>query len=1100
MNLKKTSFIALIALLSYDSFGASSIVRAGVTPLAQGSVKATSSTGNKSRASLGIGGYSDIGKLRPNRTQTGTGSTTGGSTGGTTDKNTCGDHDKIQEELTKLKETQAELEDLIKDLTQVVADKDQEIKDLRKDLASATNEIKDFTGSSYVTKTDLATRADEIAEYAVAHALDAIDTKLSGYTTLKDVTTEIAKARSSIASDRVEALKNYATIEDLEQTADNVVKDIEGRNFVQQGGLDNAILLANQTAIEAAFQQTLASVEQKYATKEALTTAITGAVKTVNAARAEDLKSYTNTSQMVKFVDEVASQAVRTAVNDVARQGYVLPDKLQETFDKAVTDATLSAVQQVKGLGYVTADVMNAADNVVLGKIEKDYATNQRVNQITQTTLTSIGDLKTQISGVRTSVDNLDVTVQNGIDTAAVQEIVTKTLTDGDYASKTDVNKWGALFVEQFNTYAKKETVNNLTNDLQGLTARFDFLDNGMENKYAPTSKITELQNSFENLDGRLAAIQGDLAEYPSASNLKSLENAQTNLSAELNNIKQAQKEFVEKKTVQALDLAVSLLNTSLSDLKKKVTDSYVTTDKLTSLVGDMTTIKENVNALSSFNESFGKVQDRVKNLENLYLTLNRNMDNYTKLQDYKALNEIVSGLNDDLIEINNNLDVNYATKEQLNKTTTLITTLLNQSYITQSAWKKQMETFESKYTPTDQLNTTISGLGFARSSELNELQSALTGLKVELNTIGGNSATQKDLSNMLTALTEWVKKYYVTQENWAEQMKTYTPTASLGAEIKKLNLFAPMDTTSDELINLSSRLDKLQNPDNPGNAYVTQNSLYKTLANIKYMNTKTPLLTRNPDDDSFVLNDNDLATAIEKLTNKNDQPRFVTTKILLDDYTKTSALKDYIEWLNTENQLFVTQSKFNDKFNGLGTLYAPKNDLTNLQSKVDGMSDSLLTQLRNDKDFKTSLAAEINELYKDLPKKVEDLEKSVDEVKDIAKRLDTAEETANEANTNASNALRYAKDALADTSLISKLETTVVKLTDGLETVTQVANGAADIATAANKTAGEAKTAASTAVQPDQIVQKLATKLREQTSGTCSTDASTISSALNGC
>ena len=80
MNLKKTSIIALIALLSYDSFGASSIVRAGVTPLAQGSVKATSSTGSKSRASLGIGGYSDIGKLRPNRTQTVTGGSTGGST------------------------------------------------------------------------------------------------------------------------------------------------------------------------------------------------------------------------------------------------------------------------------------------------------------------------------------------------------------------------------------------------------------------------------------------------------------------------------------------------------------------------------------------------------------------------------------------------------------------------------------------------------------------------------------------------------------------------------------------------------------------------------------------------------------------------------------------------------------------------------------------------------------------------------------------------------------------------------------------------------------------------------------------------------------
>ena len=352
--------------------------------------------------------------------------------------------------------------------------------------------------------------------------------------------------------------------------------------------------------------------------------------------------------------------------------------------------------------------------------------------------------------------------------------------------------------------------------------------------------------------------------------------------------------------------------------------------------------------------------------------------------------------------------------------------------------------------------------------------------------------------------VTGWVKNDYITKANWAEQMKTYTPTASLGAEIKKLNLFAPMQTTSDELINLSSRLDKLQNPDNPGNAYVTQNSLYKTLANIKYMNTKTPLLTRN-DDDSFVLNDNDLATAIEKLTNKTGQPRFVTTKILLDDYTKTSGLKEYIEWLNTENQLFVTPSKL-DNF---GTLYAPINDLTTLQSKVNGMSDSLLTQFRNDKEFKTSVAAEINELYKELPDKVKTLEESITKVEGIDGRLTKAETQASEAYTKAEEAWSRATNASANTNEIPGLVLSVKNLTKDLENVNEYATAAGNMASLAKtaaddakSTAADAKTTAESAVQPGKVVEQLALELGKPSAATCTVggDLEKISTALGNC
>ena len=394
--------------------------------------------------------------------------------------------------------------------------------------------------------------------------------------------------------------------------------------------------------------------------------------------------------------------------------------------------------------------------------------------------------------------------------------------------------------------------------------------------------------------------------------------------------------------------------------------------------------------------------------------------------------------------------------------------------------------------------------MGFARSSELNNLQSALTGLKVDLNRIDGNSVTQTTLDNKVIALTKWVDDYYIAKTNWENQMSNYTPTANLGSVIEKLNLFAPMQTTSVALNNLSSQLAKLQNPVNPEDAYVTQNSLYKTLANIKYMNTETSLLTYK--DDSFVLNNDNLARTIEKLTYTDGNAKFVTTKIL-GDYTKTSALKKYIEGLNEQYSLFVTPSESKKQFDSFGRLYAPKDDLTALQSKVDGMSSSILAELRNDTVFKTSLVDEIKESLGNLPGRVDELEKSMEDVAvrlaDAEKTAEDAADTAEDAADDAEEALRFATTASAYTNQIPALEAKVADLTTGFNDVQTIAASASTTASTAYNTATAAKTAADSAVKSGTVAQQLAAELKKDGDpATCSETSKRykINSALGSC
>ena len=501
MNIKKTSVITLIALLSCDTFAASSIVRAGVTPLGQSTgVRATPSAGNSTnRASLGIGSYYDINKLRPNRTQTSAGGSTGGSTGGSSNNVSNSALESVRQELTEVKTT---LTKQISDLVKLVEAKNAEIQNLQNDLADATEEIEQIAGKKYVIESDLVDRFNQIKEAAVRGAINAVND--SSYAKGSYVDQEIDALRSEITAERDKALESYAKKEAVRTdiaTAKQAAIDAAAANVTAQGYISAAtvtqeINAAKDLAIVDAVDQAKLAVQstlETYATKDDVSTAKSAAITAienknyatkdyVDTAEGDAIKTIEGKGYLTQTELNALEKNI-TAARETALQDYATNTALT-TLEKNITDARNAALQNYATMGYVDDATNDLTDN--------GYVTEKRLTE-----------LKSEITADRNTVLGSYVTIaqaqedaktvkQDAADLAIQQATEGKLFATPEYV---DDAKLAAIAdavadVKELD-YATNDDVTDLSNDV--------------------TASIAGLQTAIDTTDGKLSALDTQL-------------------------------------------------------------------------------------------------------------------------------------------------------------------------------------------------------------------------------------------------------------------------------------------------------------------------------------------------------------------------------------------------------------------------------------------------------------------------------------------------------------------------------------------------------------------------------------------------------------
>ncbi|MDW2975028.1 MAG: hypothetical protein R8M70_03195 [Alphaproteobacteria bacterium] len=450
MNIKKTSVITLIALLSCDTFAASSIVRAGVTPLGQSTgVRATPSAGNSTnRASLGIGSYYDINKLRPNRTQTSAGGSTGGSTGGSSNNVSNSALESVRQELTQeLTEVKTTLTEQISDLVKLVEAKNTEIQNLKSDLAEATAEIEQIADKKYVTESDLGDQFNKIKEEAVSRAINAVN-NLS-YATGSYVDQEIKDLRSEITSARDAALESYAKKEAVKAEIATAKQDaiktaadnVTAQGYISAATVTQDIKAAKDLAIKDAVEQAKLAVQdtlETYATKKYADDAASSTLKTIE-------NNYATNTDLTNLKSEIIDE------RDKALLSYVTIAQAQEDAETVKQLAAALAIKQAQdGKLFATPDEVSTAkqaaiDTAVADVKALDYATNDQVTNLNSAVTESIADLQTQITDADDKLSTLETQLgnatQSALDTETVNGLITTALSDGKYITQAKLDE-----------------------------------------------------------------------------------------------------------------------------------------------------------------------------------------------------------------------------------------------------------------------------------------------------------------------------------------------------------------------------------------------------------------------------------------------------------------------------------------------------------------------------------------------------------------------------------------------------------------------------------------------------------------------------------
>ena len=533
MNIKKTSVITLIALLSCDTFAASSIVRAGVTPLGQSTgVRATPSAGNSTnRASLGIGSYYDINKLRPNRTQTSAGGSTGGSTGGSSNNVSNSALESVRQELTQeLTEVKTTLTEQISDLVKLVEAKNTEIQNLKSDLAEATAEIEQIADKKYVTESELGDQFNQIKEAAVSHAIDAVN-NLS-YATGSYVDQEIKDLRSEITSARDLALEPYAKKEAVKAeiaTAKQAAIDAAAANVTAQGYISAAtvqqdINAAKDVAIQDAVEQARLAVQDRletYATMEYVNNADSSTLKTIE-------NNYATTTALTKLKSEI------TAERDEKLLLYAtITDAKGYAEDAKQPAANLAIKQAQDGKLFATPDEVSTAKLAAIADAVADvknlnYATNDQVTNLNSAVTASIAGLQTQITDADDKLSTLETQLgnatQSALDTETVNGLIATALSDGKYITQSTLNTRAGEITKSISalddkfatktyvdgTFAQKSVITQIQNDIIGLGE--DIIENKTgwtANKNTLATLETDLKTAKENITKLQTGAEG---------------------------------------------------------------------------------------------------------------------------------------------------------------------------------------------------------------------------------------------------------------------------------------------------------------------------------------------------------------------------------------------------------------------------------------------------------------------------------------------------------------------------------------------------------------------------------------------------------------
>ncbi len=616
MNIKKTSVITLIALLSCDTFAASSIVRAGVTPLGQSTgVRATPSAGNSTnRASLGIGSYYDINKLRPNRTQTSAGGSTGGSTGGSSNNVSNSALESVRQELTQeLTEVKTTLTKQISDLVKLVEAKDAEIQNLQNELDEATAEIEQIADKKYVTESDLGNKFKEIKEEAVSRALSAVNN--SSYATGSYVDQEINDLRSEITSARNAALESYAK-------KDTVKADIA---------------TAKQAAIDAAAANVAA---QEYISAATVTQDINTAKNAAIADAVDQAKlAVQNTLMETYATKDYVDNADSSTLKTIENEGYLTQTEL-DALEQKITTAR-------------TDDLKNYATNTALTNLEttittartndlKDYATNTALTNL-ETTITTARNTALQDYATKDYVDTAttDLT-HNGDVTSAVANLKSEITAAREaalqnYATTTALTNLKNEITSDRNaalaSYAKTDTVNAdiatakqdaITDAVAQVTA-LDYATNKRVTKLngEVTGSIAGLKTAIETADGELDTLAQQLGT--ATQNALTAEAVKGQIETALSEGKYI--------TQSELDARADGITQSISDLDDKfatqtyVKENFAAASVITQIQSDIielgadvaantTGLETKQTALDSLNTELDKAQTDITNLQ----------------------------------------------------------------------------------------------------------------------------------------------------------------------------------------------------------------------------------------------------------------------------------------------------------------------------------------------------------------------------------------------------------------------------------------------------------------------------------------------------
>ncbi|MBE6460989.1 MAG: hypothetical protein E7007_03760, partial [Alphaproteobacteria bacterium] len=727
MNIKKTSLIALIALLTCD-------VHASTASVARAGAKRIGTTGNRATVggkAVSLSGGSSLNKLQSNRVQSGY------SPIAPTDKS----NEILEAMYDEMQKVQDTFTARIEQLEKTIEDKEKEIDELKEELENTQDSVQEIADGGFITEERVAAQIND-AKATIKAERDADIVKIKN-----EIQADVDKLDNNIKNINIDgaiedklARKGYATTAQLAEDIDaakneaiaqaktEAVEEVNGMGFAKTATIESDILNAKNAAIEQATTAALAEVERKgFATNVSVQNLKSEITTERNAA----LKSYATSAQLAEDIDAAKSEI--TTERNAALKSYATSADVSSAVtaakNEAIAQAKTEAVAEVNGMGFaktatIESDILTAKNAAI------EQAKNEAVaavNSMGFVTDTTVQNLKTEITNERNAALKSYATseqVSNAV-TAAKTEITTeRNAALKSYATSADVSSAVA-------TLATKKELENLELGVDETTVA------GIVDEVLGTKKvISEDTPAFQEVQQQVAAMP---TTYAKSSALTSLDTRVT---------KNAQDITATQESVN--NISDTIADTLLSDEEFKG-------GVLAGLSTELTGLPDRVTELDNAVKGLGNTYATKKELENLEL----GVDETT-----------VAGIVDEVLDTKKVISEDTPAFQEVanlrNKDT--LTTLLGDTYAKSSALTsldtrvaKNAQDITATKESVNNISDTIAdtllsdedfkgGVLAGLSTELTELPARVTELDNAVKGLGNTYATKDELGNYATA------------------------------------------------------------------------------------------------------------------------------------------------------------------------------------------------------------------------------------------------------------------------------------------------------------------------------------------------------------